>query len=203
MTNKKFWGTVKPFLTNKGCISDDFISIEKDGELISNEKELVEIVNENYIKIVENSSGKKSSSLGNCVNASEDEKTVIEIISAYSKHPSIQKRKSSFDFNSKYELPKPTASDINKIIKSLDTNKATGPDGISAKYVQMSANIIDYHLSNIIASDISDNQYSEHSKTATVRPIFKKDDRTKVKNYRPVSLLNIFLKYMKDCFMKT
>ena len=55
----------------------------------------------------------------------------------------------------------------------------------------MSANIIDCHLSNIIASDISDNQYSEHSKTATVRPIFKKDDRTKVKNYRPVSLLNI------------
>ena len=35
------------------------------------------------------------------------------------------------DFNSKFELPKPTASDINKIIKSLDTNKATGPDGIS------------------------------------------------------------------------
>ena len=60
----------------------------------------------------------------------------------------------------------------------------------------MSANIIDCHLSNIIASDIyiSDNQYSEHSKTATVRPIFKKDDRTKVKNYRPLSLLNIFSK---------
>ena len=194
MTNKKFWGTVKPFLTNKGCISDDFISIEKDGELISNEKELVEIFNENYINIVEKSSGKKPSSLGNCLNASEDEKTVIEIISAYSKHPSIQKIKSSFDFNSKFELPKPTASDINKTIKSLDTNKATGPDGISAKYVKVSAIIIDCHLSNIIASDISDNQYSEHSKTATVRPTFKKDDKTKVKNYRPVSLLNIFSK---------
>ena len=68
MTNKKFWGAFKPFLTNKGCISDDFISIEKDGELISNEKELVEIFNENYINIVEKSSGKKPSSLGNCLN---------------------------------------------------------------------------------------------------------------------------------------
>ena len=194
MTNKKFWGTVKSFLTNKGCISGDFISIEKDGELISNEKELVEIFDRNYINIVEKTSGKKPSSLGNCLNASEDEKTVIEIISAYSKHPSIQKIKRSFDFNNKLELPKPTASDINKIIKFLDTNKATGPDGISAKYVKMLANIIDCHLSNIIASDISDNQYSEHSKIATVRPIFKKDDRTKVKNYRPVSLLNIFSK---------
>ena len=28
----------------------------------------------------------------------------------------------------------------------------------------------------------------------SVRPIFKKDDRTNIKNYRPVSLLNCFLK---------
>ena len=194
MTNKKFWSTVKPFLTNKGCISNDFISIEKDGELISNEKELVEIFNENYINIVEKSSGKKPSSIGDCLNASEDVSTVKEIIARYSNHPSIQKIKNSFSFNSRFELPKPTASDINKIIKSLDTNKATGPDGISAKYVKISANIIDSHLSNIISYDLSDNQYSEHAKTAAVRPCYKKDDRTKVKNYRPVSLLNIFSK---------
>ena len=57
MPYKRFWSTVKPFLTNKGCISNDFISIEKDGELIGNEKELVQLFNENYINIVENTSG--------------------------------------------------------------------------------------------------------------------------------------------------
>ena len=61
----------------------------------------------------------------------------------------------------------------------------------------MSANVIDCHLSNIITCDISKNKYSEHAKTATVRPIFKKDDRTKIKNYRPVSLLNMFSKIYK------
>ena len=54
--------------------------------------------------------------------------------------------------------------------------------------------IIDCCLFNIIACDISKNKYSEHVKTATVRPIFKKDDRTKVKYYQPVSLLNMFSK---------
>ena len=110
----------------------------------------MELFNPNYINIVENSSGKKSSLLGDCLNTSQDELTVKEIVSVYSNHPSIQKIKSVFNTDSKFDLPKPTASDINKIIKSLDTNKATGPDGIPAKFVQMSANVTDCHLSNII-----------------------------------------------------
>ena len=46
----------------------------------------------------------------------------------------------------------------------------------------------------IVNNDISSNKYSKHAKIATVRSIFKKDDRTNTKNYRPVSLLNIFSK---------
>ena len=63
-----------------------------------------------------------------------------------------------------------------------------------AKIFKMSANVIDCHLANVMNNDISLKKYSKHAKTATVRPIFKKDGRAKIKNYRPVSLLNIFLK---------
>ena len=73
--------TVKRFLTNKGCISNDFIIAEKDGDLISNKKELVEVFNQNYINIIENSSEKKPWSLGDCLNASQDELTVKNYIS--------------------------------------------------------------------------------------------------------------------------
>ena len=44
------------------------------------------------------------------------------MISVYSNHPNIQKIKSVFNTDSEFDLPKPTASDINKIIKYLDTN---------------------------------------------------------------------------------
>ena len=40
-----------------------------------------------------------------------------------------------------------------KIIRSLNTNKATRPDGISGKIVKHSANVMDNHLSNIISND--------------------------------------------------
>ena len=76
-------------------------------------------------------------------------------------------------------------------------------DGISAKFVKMSANVITCHLANIINNDLSLNKYPKHAKTATVRPIFKKDDRKNIKNYRPVSLLNISRKYASHFCMKT
>ena len=65
MTSKKFWRAVKPFLTNNGCIPNDFIDLKNEGNLICNEQELAELFNEHYINIVEKSSGKKLWSLGN------------------------------------------------------------------------------------------------------------------------------------------
>ena len=41
MTSKKLWRSVKLFLTNDGCISNDFIGTEKEG----NQQELVELFN--------------------------------------------------------------------------------------------------------------------------------------------------------------
>ena len=130
MTGKNFWRTVKPFLTNNGCISNDFIGIENEGNLICNEQELVELFNEK-------SSDKKPLSLGNSSDASQDEMTVEEIISVYSNHPSIRKIKYLCVPENEFDLPHASTSDINKIIKSLNVNKSKGPEGISAKFVKM------------------------------------------------------------------
>ena len=151
---------------------------------------------EHYINIVEKSSDKKPLPLGNSSNASQDEMTVKEIISAYSNHPSIRKMKHLCVPENKFDLPYASTSDINKILKSLNVNKARRPDGISAKFVNMSA-VIDCHLANIINNDISLNKYSKHAKTTTVRPNFKKDNITNIKNYRPVSLFKYFLENIR------
>ena len=62
----------------------------------------------------------------------------------------------------------------------------------TSKIIKTAANVIDSHLVYIINKDLKENKFSENAKTPLVRPIYKKDDMDKIKNYRPVSLLNVF-----------
>ena len=48
--------------------------------------------------------------------------------------------------------------------------------------------------------DLEKNKYSEEPKTALVRPIFKKNERNKIGNYRSVSILNGIPKIYESCF---
>ena len=181
MSNRTFSKTVKPFLTNKSCMENDCINIGKDGDIARDENGLAELFNENFINIVETSSGNKPCSLENYEDSAQDNATVDKVISKYSSHPSFQKSKREFSQDKEFELPYVSAKDINQVIKSLNINKTEGPDGTSAKFVKISADVIDCHIACITNKDISNNKLSENAKTVTVRLILKKRDRTEIK----------------------
>ena len=105
ITNKEFWKKLKPFLTNKGCFSEDQISLEVNDELVSDEKILTEISDEYCINIVETSSGIKPFSLGDSANPFLDETMTGKIIDTYRDQPSLIAIKSSITQNSKFSLP--------------------------------------------------------------------------------------------------
>ena len=50
MSNRTFQKTAKPFLTNKGYMTNECICIEKNGDIIRDKKMLVELFNESYKK---------------------------------------------------------------------------------------------------------------------------------------------------------
>ena len=72
-------------------------------------------------------------------------------------------------------------------MKELNAKKETGPDKFPPKIVRLSANIINLHLTNIIKCDLLKDSFSEDTKTASVRPIFKTKECNIIENYRPVS----------------
>ena len=59
MKNKEFWKTIKPVLTNKGCLENSDIMLIDDDEMVTDDKTLAKTFNEHYINIVERSSGLK------------------------------------------------------------------------------------------------------------------------------------------------
>ena len=66
----------------------------------------------------------------------------------------------------------------------------------------MSTNVIDSHLANIINNDITKNIFSEKAKVASVRSIFKKNEREKTENCRPARVLNCFSKVYEKVLLE-
>ena len=152
------------------------------------------LINTVIINIVEETLGiapKNDKFPRNPLEPKLDEKLIIE---NYRNHPSIIKIKEIVKEKPIFDFPEATTGDKNKIIKPLNPNKATGPHHIPLKIINTVANIIDSHLAHIINKDLKENKSSENARTALVRPIYKKDDRGKIKDYKLVSLLNGFSK---------
>ena len=112
-----------------------------------------------------------------------------------SKQVSLQNKKKSS--NHKFMDPKkpdsiflqPTnKSEIEKIIKSLDSNKSSDIYGMSPKFLKILAPAISETLSNISNESFALGIFPDHMKLAMITPIFKGGSKLDVSNYRPVSV---------------
>ena len=81
-------------------------------------------------------------------------------------------------------------------------SKASGPNGIPTKILQMISNIISIPLSKIINISIVTGTYPERLKMVKVIPIFKKGSRLVVSKYRPISLLSNLNKHFEKVVYK-
>ena len=122
-SNNKFWQFVKPFLTNKGVFGTDFISIKKDNQFIDNEIELVEMFNSHHIKIVENMT-RIPPDISPLYDLQEnDVYCVRQIVKKFESHPSLVEVKKSINIVEKFRIKEATVSDINTLLKSVNTKK--------------------------------------------------------------------------------
>ena len=70
----------------------------------------------------------------------------------------------------------------------LGAKKATGLDGIPVHLVRDSESIIARPFRHVINLSLIQGIVPDDLKSARVVPIFKKNDKTEVGNYRPVSI---------------
>ena len=82
-----------------------------------------------------------------------------------------------------------TEDDILRVTRKLDRSKAHGNNQIIIRMVQICDKAISKPLHLSFSSCIESGIFSTECKMANVVPIYKRDDKQNVENYRPVSLL--------------
>jgi hypothetical protein len=83
-----------------------------------------------------------------------------------------------------------SADDVYKVLKGLNISKASGPDGIGNRILKETAKSISKPLASLFNQSFASGVFPADWKSANVSPVFKKNDRSSISNYRPVSLLN-------------
>ena len=186
---------MKPFLTNKGCLENNGIILLDGEKMITNDRILVKHFNERYINIVECSSGFKPPKILFSVE-SKTNHFLKSIVNQYKDHPRfVNIRKNALNNThmdiSSFSTDEVTPKKVNSIIKSLDTNKASGTDKIPVKLLILASDFLSKPISKALNNCINSFTFPEDAKVVTVVPIDKKtDDKYVIFNYRPVSLLN-------------
>ena len=102
--------------------------------------------------------------------------------------------KSFYKTNSILSLKLVTTDKVLKLLTELNSQKATGLDGLPAKFLKDGASTIAKPLTHIINMSITSGQFPKELKCAKIVPIYKKKLKTDPGNYRPVSILSIISK---------
>ena len=87
--------------------------------------------------------------------------------------------------------------DVFKALRSLDTSKAMGCDGISPMVLKHFAMAIYQPLYHLFSLSLSQFYLPLEWRTHLVKPVYKSGDKSSIQNYRPISLLCIVSKILE------
>ena len=168
---KKLWAGINQIVNKKGNSNDTPVCIEIDNDgnvnTIVDPKGIANAFNTHYTTVAEKILRKRKYH-GN------------KSYKAYLKNA-----------NSQTFMMKPTVPvEIEDIISNLDTSKSTGPNSIPQQLIKSIKKSISIPLSNLFNMSFSQGSCPDFLKISQVIPIFKKDSKLVVANYRPISLLS-------------
>ena len=182
--NPDFWGTVKPFLTNKGSSSGSSVMIRSEDIIETKPQDVARLMNNFYVNI--------ASKIGGDIDLNQHDESNAEFVQKcvhfFENHSSVQNiisehKKCNFNF------VHTDLQTVEKVISNMDTKKSTGFDSIPPRLLRPVSKHISPHICKIFNNCVDSHIFPENAKQAEVVPLFKKDDNLVIKNYRPVSIL--------------
>jgi hypothetical protein len=93
-----------------------------------------------------------------------------------------------------YEFKHVSPKEIDNDAKSLKAKESHGYDEIPTKVIKQNISYISSPLAHICNLILSSGTFPTRLKFAKIKPLYKKDERMDISNYRPISLLPSFSK---------
>ena len=84
----------------------------------------------------------------------------------------------------------------------MKPHKASGPDDISPSVVKECIHFIVDALCDILYKSFSFGVFPDSLKLAKIIPIYKKNEKENIQNYRPIAFLSIFSKLFEKILHK-
>ena len=84
-----------------------------------------------------------------------------------------------------------TEKETTKALKEMENNKSPGPDGIPGEFYKHFWDLIQKPLTELFNINFDNESMTETQQTALLKLLFKKNDIELLKNWRPISLLNV------------
>ena len=131
--NKKFWGVVKPLLSNK-VVHNEKITLVEDDKIVENDKNTASILNEFFSNIIA-TLGMPQCSETEPVNHNISD-PLTKAIMKYRFHPSIVAIKKNCNSGLSFSFSQVERDKIMKEINDLKTNKATQSTDIPTKLIK-------------------------------------------------------------------
>ena len=170
------------------------IRLKENGKMVSDKKQIAEILNNYFMESVEYLEVERYMPTVVIDTCETNENRIDEIIEKFQDHPSIKKINENVVIENRFEFKDITEEEMfNKIIK-IDPSKACMKDDIPPKIILGTTDIISAPLKNMFNDAIKSEKYPKPFKTADVTALPKTRDKQNKKKYRPVSLTPIFSK---------
>ena len=179
---KELWKSLKSLGLPSKESSSAMICLEKDGILSFDPKTNAEIFKDFYSNLA-NNLVKKLPTPPPQINM-EKQQSIITT-------KKLNLRGKNFSF-----VPvAPTT--ILKLLKQLNPAKSAGIDNLTGRFLKEGALVLASPITDLVNLSISLSLFPDDCKIAKLKPLYKKEAKTKPKNYRPISLLPLLSKIIE------
>ena len=194
--NKKFWQTVKPFLSEKLKSREKITLVERE-ELVSSESDVAQRFSQFFSNIVKNLDVPKYV-VEDTLHLNLKNHPILMAILRYRDHPNITIKRFRYQTVPFYflHIDKKT---VLKIIRSLSSNKAFQETDLPVRIVKESTE----DFTEIICSQFNESiNWPFSFKLGNINPVFKNKSRNPKNNYRLVSILPLISKVFEKIMNK-